>query len=78
MQGNEESEGHLMAISNHPNHIYLVMDAGRPVAAFTTQHEMKTYLKRRHETFNNPLVYTFGGEQGYMPAIIPLSRVPAE
>ena len=28
-------------------HIYLVMDAGSPVAAFTVQHEMKAYLKRR-------------------------------
>ena len=32
-------------------HIYLVMDAGSPVAAFTVQHEMKAYLKRRLETF---------------------------
>lgn len=28
-------------------HIYLVMDAGNPVAAFTAKHEMNTYLKRR-------------------------------
>jgi hypothetical protein len=67
-----------MTISNHPNHIYLVTDAGSPVAVFTTQHEMKTYLKRRHGTFNNPLVYTFGGEEGYAPAIITLSRALAE
>jgi hypothetical protein len=33
-------------------HIYLVMDAGSPVAAFTVQHEMKAYLKRRLETRN--------------------------
>jgi hypothetical protein len=35
--------------------IYLVTDAGSPVAAFTTRHEMQTYLKRRHGTLNNPV-----------------------
>ena len=34
-------------------HIYLVMDAESPVAAFTVQHEMQAYLKRRLETFTN-------------------------
>jgi hypothetical protein len=67
-----------MSASNRPNHIYLVMDAGSPVAAFTSRHEMKTYLTRRHGTFNNPLVYTFGGEQGYTPAIMAMSRALAE
>jgi hypothetical protein len=57
-------------------HIYLVMDAGSPVAAFTVQHEMKAYLKRRLETFTNPLVYTFANDQG--PAIITMSRALAE
>ena len=28
-------------------HIYLVMDAGSPVAAFTAQQELKAYLTRR-------------------------------
>jgi hypothetical protein len=67
-----------MIISNQRSHIYLVIDAGSPVAAFTTQHEMKTYLKRRHGTFNNLLVYTFGGERGYTPAIITPSMALAE
>ena len=67
-----------MVISNHPNYIYLVTDAGSPVAAFTTQHDMQTYLKRRHGTFNNPLVYTFADDQGHTPAIITLSRALAE
>ena len=42
-------------MSNQPNHIYLVMDAGSPVAAFTLKEEMKTYLRRRVDSFNNPL-----------------------
>jgi hypothetical protein len=49
-------------MSNRPNHIYLVMDAGSPVAAFTLKDEMRTYLQRRQDSFMNPLVYTFGGE----------------
>jgi hypothetical protein len=57
-------------------HIYLVMDAGSPVAAFTVQHEMKAYLKRRLETFTNPPVYTFGDNQG--PAIMTMSTALAE
>jgi hypothetical protein len=66
-----------MPASNRPNHIYLVMDAGSPVAAFTSRHEMKTYLTRRHGTFNDLLVYTFGGEQGYTPTVMIMSRVLA-
>ena len=49
-----------MAASN----IYLVMDAGSPKAAFTTRGEMQAYVKRRLDTFCNPLVYTFWGNQG--------------
>jgi hypothetical protein len=60
-------------MSNQPNHICLVMDAGSPVAAFTLKDEMRTYLRRRQDSFTNPLVYTFGGEQGYTPAIITMS-----
>jgi len=67
-----------MIASNQPNHIYLVMDAGSPVAAFTSPHEMRTYLKRRSGTFNNPLVYTFGGERGYTPAVMTMSAAIAE
>jgi hypothetical protein len=65
-------------MSNQPNHIYLVMDAGRPVAAFTLKDEMKTYLRRRVDSFTNPLVYTFGGEHGYTPAIMTMSRAMGE
>jgi hypothetical protein len=43
-------------MSNQPNHIYLVMDPGSPVTAFTTKDEMKAFLKRRRDTFNRPLV----------------------
>lgn len=37
------------------------MDAGAPVAAFTAKRDMQTYLRRRLDTFCNPLVYTFWG-----------------
>ena len=67
-----------MSASNRPNHIYLVMDAGSPVAVFTLKDEMRIYLNRRHGTFNNPLVYTFGGEQGYTPAIMTMSAALAD
>ena len=53
-----------MSASNRRNHIYLMIDAGNPVAVFTLEDEMRTYLKRRHGTFNDPLVDTFGGEHG--------------
>lgn len=45
--------------------IYLVTDAGSPVAAFT-------YLKRRHGTLNNALVYTFRAIKGHLsqPCVI--------
>jgi hypothetical protein len=69
MQGHEEHEGYLMAASN----IYLVMDAGTPVAAFTAKQKMKAYVRRRLDAFINPLVYTFGGE-GYSPVIMTMSR----
>ena len=65
-------------MSNQRNHIYLVMDAGNPVAAFILKNEMRTYLRRRQDSFTNPLVYTFGGEQGYTPAIITMSSALAE
>jgi hypothetical protein len=55
--------------------IYLVMDAGSPVAAFTLKDEMKTYLRRRLDTFTNPLVYTFAGDQR-SPVIMTMSRAP--
>jgi hypothetical protein len=37
----------------------LVMDAGTPVAEFTARQALKAYLRRRLDTFCNPLVYTF-------------------
>jgi hypothetical protein len=41
------------------NQIFLVMDVGSPVAAFTGRRELKAFLQRRREAFTNPLVYTF-------------------
>ena len=54
------------------------MDAGSPKAAFTTRRELQAYLRRRLEAFTKPLVYTFGGEQGYAPAIMTLTRALAD
>jgi hypothetical protein len=56
--------------------IYLVMDAGTPVAAFTVRRELQTYLRRRLATFCNPLVYTFADGRG--PNIMTMSSALAE
>jgi hypothetical protein len=37
------------------SNIYLVMDVGTPVAAFTARHELKAFLQRRREAFTNLL-----------------------
>jgi DNA polymerase III epsilon subunit-like protein len=58
------------------NQIFLVMDAGSRKAAFTTRRELQAYLRRRLDTFINPLVYTFWGNQG--PSIMTLSSALAE
>ncbi len=58
------------------NQIFLVMDAGSLKAAFTTRPELQAYLRRRLNTFTNPLVYTFWGNQG--PSIMTMSRHPAQ
>ena len=58
------------------NLIFLVMDAGTPVAAFTTQQELKAYL-RRLDAFVSPLVYTFWDDQG-TPSIMTMSAALAE
>ena len=68
------SEGYLMAASNQ---IFLVMDAGTPVAAFTARPELKAYLRRRLDAFINPLVYTSWGNQG-TPSIMTMSAALAE
>ena len=59
------------------NQIFLVMDAGNPKAAFTTRPELQAYLRRRVDTFTNPLVYTFWGNQG-TPSIMTMSSAFAE
>jgi hypothetical protein len=58
------------------NQIFIVMDAGTPVAAFTARREPQAYLRRRLDTFINPLVYTFWGNQG--PSIMTMSSALAE
>jgi hypothetical protein len=58
------------------NQIFVVVDAGTPVTAFTDKHELTVYLRRRLDTFCNPLVYTFA--DGREPAIMTLSRAMGE
>ena len=43
--------------------IFLIMDAGTPVAAFTARRELQAYLRCRLDTFINPLVYKFLNNQ---------------
>jgi len=59
------------------NQIFLVMDAGTPVAAFTARPELKAYLRRRLDAFINPLVYMFWDNQG-TPSIMTMSAALAE
>ena len=59
------------------NQIFLVMDAGSTVAAFTARHELKAYLRRRLDVFINPLVYTFWDNQ-CTPSIMTMSAALAE
>jgi hypothetical protein len=56
--------------------IFLVVDAGSPVAAFTARHELKAYLQRRRDAFTNPLVYTLWGNQS--PSIMTMSSALAD
>ena len=69
---NARSERYLTAHS-----IYLVMDAGPPVTAFTSKRELQAYLRRRLDGFSGPLVYKFGGN-GCSPVIMTMSRALAE
>jgi hypothetical protein len=58
------------------NQIFLVMDAGSPKAAFTTRGELQAYLRRRRDTFINPLVYTLWSDRG--PSIMTMSAAMSE
>ena len=55
--------------------IYVVVDSGRPVTAFTDKGHLKYYLKRMRGTFNRPLVYRIDDSDG--PVIMTVSRVLA-
>ena len=46
-------------------------------AAFMARRELQSYLRRRLDTFINPLVYTFWDNQG-TPSIMTMSSAPAE
>jgi len=58
------------------NQIFVVMDAGSPVTAFTGQSKLQAYPRHRLDPFCNPLVYTFWGSQG--PSIMTMSPAVAE
>jgi hypothetical protein len=55
--------------------LYVVVDSGSPVTAFTDKDDLKAYLKRMRGTFNRPLVYRI--DDGYGPVIMTVSRVMA-
>jgi hypothetical protein len=59
------------------NQIFLVVDAGTPVAAFTARHELKADLRRRLDAFIKPLIYTFWDNQR-TPSIMTTSSALAE
>ena len=63
-----------MSVSNQ---IFLVMDAGIPVAVFTAWQELKAYLRRRLDAFINPRVYTFWDNQS-TPSIMTMPAALAE
>jgi hypothetical protein len=50
--------------------------AGTPVAAFTARPALQVYLRHRIDTFINPLVYTFWGNQD--PSIMTMSSALSE
>jgi hypothetical protein len=52
--------------------VYVVVDSGRPVTAFTDKEDLKAYLRRMRDTFNRPLVYRIGDGAG--PVIMTVSR----
>jgi hypothetical protein len=59
------------------NQIFLVMDEGRPVTAFTSKGELRAFLRSRFWLVGNPLIYKFAGN-GYAPVIMTMSRALAE
>jgi hypothetical protein len=59
------------------NQIFLVMDEGRPVTAFTSKRELAGFLRSRFSLVGNPLIYAFAGD-GYAPVIMTLSSALAE
>ena len=53
--------------------LFVVVDSGRPVTAFTDKDDLKSYLKRMRGTFNRPLAY--GIDDGNGSVIMTVSRV---
>jgi hypothetical protein len=55
--------------------IYVVVDSGRPVTAFTDKGDLKDYLKRKRGILNRLLVYRL--DEGNGPVIMTVSRALA-
>ena len=52
--------------------LYLVVDCGRTMNAFTDKHDLRAYLWRMQARLNKPLVYKING--GDAPVIMTVSR----
>jgi hypothetical protein len=52
--------------------LYVVVDSGSPVTAFTDKDDLKAYLRRMRDTLNRPLVYRIDDFAG--PVIMTVSR----
>jgi hypothetical protein len=59
------------------NQIFLAMDEGRSVTAFTSKRELIGFLRSRFWLVGNPLIYKFAGN-GYAPVIMTMSSTLAE
>jgi hypothetical protein len=57
--------------------IYLVMDEGRPMTAFTSKGDLIAFLRSRFWLLGNPLIYAFAGD-GHAPVIMTMSTALAE
>jgi hypothetical protein len=62
------TQGHLM--SDDP--LYLVVESGRAMNAFTDKHDLRAFLWRMYRTLNKPLVYRIDDGEG--PVIMTVPR----
>jgi hypothetical protein len=52
--------------------LYVVVESGCPVNAFTEKHDLRAFLWRMHRTLNKPLVYRVDDGDG--PVIMTVPR----